>query len=127
MVEGVDTQPIRDYANKQLVLQGLKEPETDEEMMMVEQAMAAKNQPDAAQQAIIMEGQARMMEGQAAIQNEINDANKIQIDAYKAETDRQKVNVQAVEAGVRMDKLRVETVGHQIDNVQKVAQPLRQM
>lgn len=127
MVDGIDTKPIRDYANKQLVLQGFKEPETEEEMIMMQEAAAMRNQPDPAQQALIMEGQARIMEGQAAIQNEVNDANKIQIDAYKAETDRQKVNVQAAESGVRMDKLRVETVGQQIDNTQKVAQSLRKM
>lgn len=127
LTDGSDMSDVREYANKQLVLAGFKEPETDEEKAMVQQAQQAANQPDPATQAMIMEGQARMMEGQAAIQNEVNDANKIQIDQFKAETDRQKVQIQAAEAGVKIKNTNADTTGKRIDNMMKLRQqPTRQ-
>ena len=40
---------MREYANKQLVMMGLKKPETPEEMEMVQQAQQQPQQPSAEQ------------------------------------------------------------------------------
>jgi hypothetical protein len=122
LANGSDMEDIREYANKQLVLSGYKEPETEEEMAMVMQAQQNAGQPDAQTQALLMEGQARMMEGQAAVQNEINDANKIAVDQFNAETNRQKVQIQAAEAGVKIQNTQADTQGKQIDNIMKLRQ-----
>lgn len=122
LADGTDMADIREHANKQLILAGFKEPETEEEMAIIAQAQQAANQPDPAQQAIMMEGQARLMEGHAAIQNEVNDANKIQIDQFRAETDRQKVQIQAAEAGVKIQNTNADTQGKKLDNMMKLRQ-----
>lgn len=126
MIEGVNLEPVRDYANKQMILQGLKEPETEEEIALAQQAAAQQGQPDAAQQAMLMEGQARLQEGQAAIMNEENDRIKLALDAQKLGLQEQEIQIKAAEAGVRMDKLRSETAGNNIDNIIKFTQPQQQ-
>ncbi len=121
MLEGSHMEDVRDYARKQLILQGIKKPETPEEEQMLMQAQQ-NQQPDAQTQALLMEGQARMQEGQAAIMNEENDRIKLQIDQYKADTDRQKVIIEAQKAGLQMRDLAVSTQGKQIDNAMKLRQ-----
>jgi len=121
MLEGSHMEDVRDYARKQLILQGIKKPETPEEEQMLMQAQQ-NQQPDAQTQALLMEGQARMQEGQAAIMNEENDRIKLQIDQYKADTDRQKVIIEAQKAGLQMRDIAVSTQGKQIDNAMKLRQ-----
>ncbi len=108
LIDGVNFDDVRDYARKELIMMGVQEPETEEEMQMVQQAQQNQG-PSAEEQAILQEGQARMMEGQAAIQNEINDANKIAVDQFKAETDRQKVMVYAQEVGAKIQNTNMDT------------------
>lgn len=123
MIDGIDTKPIRDYANKQLVLGGFKEPETEEEMMMLQEAQAAAaQQQDPAAMAIQAESEARLMEGQAAIMNEENDRIKLSIDKQKADNDTAKVQIQAAEAGVKIDKTIAETNKLQIDSAMQLSQ-----
>lgn len=106
LMDGVDMQDIREYANKQLVLSGFKEPETDEEMALLEQAQNQPPEPDAA----TLLAMAEMLKGQAAQMREQrqglkdaadieNDRAKGQVDMYNAETSRMKVHVDAQEAG----------------------------
>ena len=45
--EGPGYEDFRKWANNQLILQGIKEPDTDEEKAMVEQAQQGQQQPDA--------------------------------------------------------------------------------
>lgn len=109
MLDGPATEILREYANKQLVLQGLKEPETDEEKQMVAQAqMVAQQQQDPMMIAANAEAEARIMEGRAAIMNEQNDAAKNQIDMYKAETGRIDVMTKAEKAGADINLKRVD-------------------
>jgi hypothetical protein len=98
------------------------EPETDEEKQYIEMKMQSSQsqQPSAQEQAMLMEGKAREMEGQAAIQNEVNDANKIQIDAYNAETKRQELQIKAAEASVKIQNIEANTEGKDIDNQLKM-------
>lgn len=123
LMDGSGFKDIRDYARKELIMMGVKEPETDEEIAMVQQAQM-NQQPNAQDVALIQEGQARMMEGQAAVQNEINDANKNKIELFKAETDRLKVNIQAEEAGVKIQNTQADTTGKRIDNAMKLRTPV---
>lgn len=129
MLKSIDAPLVDKIAERKramMIQQGMipVEQMTQEETAKMQQ-QAANAQPDPAQQAVLMEGQARMMEGQAAIQNEVNDANKIQIDAFKAETDRQKVQIQAVEAGVKIEKTQAETDGVKLDNAKKLFEPIQ--
>lgn len=123
LMDGVSLEAVREYANKQLILKGYKEPETEEEIAFAQQAAQAANQPDPASQAMLMEGQARLQEGQAAILNEENDRLKLALDERKLDLQAQEVAIKAAEAGVSMDKARAETRGKEIDNLLKFQLP----
>lgn len=113
---------FEDFVNKERLKMGIKKPENEEELQFIQQLQQqAAQQQDPNAQLAQAEAQARMMEGQAAIQNEVNDANKIQIDQFKAMTDRQKVEIDAAKAGVTIQKDQVEIQGKQIDNSIKLA------
>lgn len=93
---------------------------TEEEQAQMQQQMAMQaQQPNTADILAQAEAQARIMEGQAAMQNEINDANKLMIDQQKADNDTAKVQIEAAKAGVDIDKTLAETEGKKIDNLQK--------
>ena len=108
MMDGVDTENIRKYAKNQLVLQGVVEPETEEEQAILAQAQEAQGQqqdPNAMiGQAELLKAQADLMkaeQGMAKTQSDIEvDQAKVQIDAYEAETKRGGVRVQAEKAGL---------------------------
>jgi hypothetical protein len=129
LTDGVDFDDIRDYANKQLVLMGIKEPETDEEKQLVAQAA----QQGEEQTAEMVLAQAEMLKGQAAnreadfkmvkLQAEMgNEGAKRQIDAFKAETDRGEMQIDAQEAGAKIDNTRADTLNKQIDSQTKLKQ-----
>ena len=125
LMGGIGMDDIRDYANKQLVLMGFKQPETPEEQQILMQAQAQQGQPDPQAMALQMEGEARIMEGQAALQDKVNDANKIAVDQFNAETKRIDTVVKAREAGVNIENTQADTQGKMIDNAQKAMQSLR--
>lgn len=125
LIEGVQMDSLRNYARKQLILMGIEEPETEEEIMMVAQAQQAQQQPDAAQQLAMAEAQARLMEGQA-------DMIDKQVDQFNAETKRLEAVVKAQKAGADITKINAETAKlaqdirtDQLDNRIKLVQPLR--
>lgn len=92
MVDGMSFEDVRQYARKELIMLGVQEPESDEEKQMVADSQQNK-QPSAQDQAMMLEGQARMLEGQAAMQNEQNDAAKIRVDMFNAQTNREKLGL----------------------------------
>lgn len=110
---GVDTKDIRDWAGQQLVLSGVRKPETDEEMAAVEQASQAQ-QPDAA----MALAQAEQMKAQ-------NGAIKNQIDQFRAETDRMSVMVDAEKAGADIDYKQVQTQSLKVNDAMKLRQSVR--
>lgn len=125
--DGVEMEDLKEYANKQLVLSGMKEPETDEEIALLKQAQESPPEPDAAMvlaKAEELKGQADIMqekrEGIKMQLDNANDQSEHQVDVFKAQTDRMKVEVEAHEAGAKIKKTNVETVGTQIDNKAKV-------
>lgn len=99
---------------------------TDEEKQHAEQAIQKMQQQaqNPQKDPLTMEGEARMMEGQAAIMNEENDRAKIQVDMINAETNRMKVQIQAQEAGVKIENTQADTVGKQIDNIRAANTPI---
>jgi polyhydroxyalkanoate synthesis regulator phasin len=125
LTDGVNTDDIREYARKQLVLTGFKEPETDEEKQMLAEAQQTQ-QPDAAMVLAMAEdkkGQAQQMEAQTkqmvAAGNIQNEQAKRIIDQFGAQSDRMGVQVDAAEAGANIDFKRIDAMGKQLDNVQK--------
>ena len=132
LMDGVQFDDVRDYARKQLLLQGIKEPETEEEMQMVQQAQQQQQQPDPmamAAQAEMEKANAAQMEVQRKAQvdqyNAQTDQAKAQVSAFEAQTKRMAVQVDAKEAGASIDFKRSQTFGQEIDNRLKVVSPLR--
>jgi len=105
LTDGSDFNDLRDYARKQLILTGIKPPETDEEKQMVEQAQQSQ-QPDAMTiaamaekdkaQAELMNAQTNQMTAQTDMQ--VSSA-ETQIKAFDSQTKRMQVQVDAEEAG----------------------------
>ena len=107
----------------------MKEPETDEEKEMLAQAQAQPPEPDAA----MVLAQAEQLKGQADIMREKregikmqldheNTKSELQIDVFKAQTERMKVQVEAQKVGATITKTQVETIGEQLDNTAKIIQ-----
>jgi len=125
--DGVEMKDLKEYANKQLVLSGIKDPETDEEKALLKQAQEAPPEKDAAMvlaEAEQLKGQADIMEEKRqGIQMQLDDENeksKQQIDVFKATTERLKVQIEAQKAGATINKTNVEAIGQQIENESKV-------
>ena len=124
LMDGVDFDDIREYANKQLVLMGIKEPETEEETQMLAQAQAQQQGEQdpgmALAQAEMEKARADQMEAQIKnIQVQLNAQNEMtkrRIDQFKAETERMNLQVDAHEAGANINMKNIESFGKQIDN-----------
>lgn len=123
------------------------QPKTDEERSylenIVQQRQAQPPEQDPNMVLAQAEAQARINEGQAAIQNEINDANKNQIEMMKLQLRDKELNIKAAEVGAKVENIQFDTLekqvsiqgkqldnqgkaldnnGKQIDNVTKIAQ-----
>jgi len=132
LIDGVNFDDVREYANKQLIISGFKAPETDEEIAMMQQLAEQGQQPDAAMllamaemekaKADQMREQRQSVVDHAKIQT---DQGKLAIDQFKAQTDRAKVQVDAKEAGANIRFTEVKRAGQQIDNVMKVSDQFR--
>jgi len=127
LMDGVDFDDIRDYARKQLIITGIKKPETDEERKMLEDAAKQKKEPDAD----MVLAKAEELKGQADIMKEKREGIKMQldssleqdaqrIDVFKATTERMRVQVEAKKAGAIITKTEVETIGEGIENHAKI-------
>lgn len=128
--EGLDD--IKKTARYDLLSQGLPgyEPQTEEEEEFIaqleQQRAQQQQQPDPASllaQAENKKGDAALMKEQREAMNDqadnANDAAKVQVDAFEAETSRFKVQVDAQKAGAEINLKDVQTVGEQIENAQK--------
>ena len=97
---------------------------TDEEKQkMAQQMQQNAMQPDPAMIALQAEASARTMEGQAAIQNEVNDARKNEIELMKVAQKGREIDIKAAEAGVKIENTSADTVSKQIDNMIKSSNP----
>lgn len=127
LADGVEMKDLKEYANKQLVLSGIKEPETDEEKELLAQAQQQPKEPDAAMKLAEAEnkkGDADILNAQReGVKMNLDDENekmKNSINMFKAETDRMKLQVVAQEAGAKITKTGAETMGVNIDNETKI-------
>jgi hypothetical protein len=130
LMDGVNFDDIRDYANKQLVLQGFKEPETDEEKKLLAESQKEKA-PDAAMVLAMAEdkkGQAQLLEQQRkGIEMQLEAANeklKRLIDSFDAQTKRLDVQVNAELANANIENTRTDTFAKQIEATSNMV-PLR--
>lgn len=95
LLDGKGIEITRDYANKQLIVQGLKQPETAEEQQWLQEAQQAQQgQPDAA----TIQAQGVLLQGQADMQKAQNQQTDLQIKAYTAQQQAQLTQAQAVQA-----------------------------
>lgn len=85
LLDGKGVEMMREYANKQLVMMGLKKPETPEEIQMVEQAQQQPKEPSPEQ----TQAQGVLLQGQAEFLKAKNQQMQIQVDAAKAEGQNQ--------------------------------------
>lgn len=126
LMDGVDFDDIRDYANKQLIIQGIKKPKTPEEEAILEEAQ--KNQkPDAAvllAEAENKKGDADLLgEKRKGIEMQLkaqNDRAKTQIDEFEAKTGRMDVQIKAKEVGAKFEMDRIDKFSKQLDMTEKV-------
>lgn len=126
LMDGVDLEDIREYANKQLVVSGFKEPETEEELQAL---IAAQNQPQQPDAATLL-AMAEQLKGQAAVMREQrqslkdagdleNDRMSNQIDMYNAETKRMDTQVDAQEAGANISIKQMDSITKRYDAMTK--------
>jgi hypothetical protein len=126
LMDGVDFDDIRDYANKQLILQGIKKPSTPEEEAMLEEAQKNK-QPDPATllaQAENKKGDADLLgEKRKGIEMQLkaqNDQAQTHIDGFEAQTGRILAQIKAREADIKINKDKIDELGKQLDNTEKI-------
>jgi hypothetical protein len=125
--DGVDFDDVREYVNKQLVMMGVKKPETPEEEQIAAQAKQPK-QPDAATLLAMAEnkkGDADLLEEKRkGIEMQFkaaNDQMKARIDAFDAMTKRMQAQIDAQEAGATIRNKNIDSFGKEIDNMAKIA------
>lgn len=82
LLDGKGVEMMREYANKQLVIMGLKKPETPEEMQMVQEAQQQPQQPSPEQ----LQAQGVLLTGQADLLNAQVKQQQLQVDAAKVES-----------------------------------------
>lgn len=132
LMNGVDFEDVREYANNKLILMGIRKPETPEEEAMLQQMQNQENEPSAEMTLALAE----QMKGQAMLQREERenrkvqldfqtDEKEIQIDAFEAQTGRMGMQIKAKEAGAKISKSDIEALGTKLDNQAKVIE-LRQ-
>lgn len=85
LLDGKGVEMMREYANKKLVMMGLKKPETPEEIQMVQQEQQQPEQPSAEQ----MQAQGVLLTGQADLLNAQVKQQQLQVDAAKVESANQ--------------------------------------
>ena len=93
MLEGPGYDLLRDYANKQLLIMGLREPEDEQEMMMLQQIQQQQAMQSQQPSPDMLAAQSMMVEAK-------NKEAKLHIDMYGKESDRMRVNIEAQEAQV---------------------------
>jgi hypothetical protein len=124
LLEGPKTKHIREYARKRLILEGIMEPETEEEEAMVQQAAAQASEQQDPSMLIAMAEQAKAEAEQAVAQARMMDSQTRQFDAqvkqFDAETRRAKVELDAQKSNVDIQKEMEEIRGKQLDNASKV-------
>ncbi|MEB6537483.1 portal protein [Serratia plymuthica] len=106
LLDGKGVEIMREYANKQLVLMGLKQPESEEEQQALMQAQQQQGQPSAEDKL----AQGALLTGQADLMKAQNDQAKIQVEAFKAQTDYQVAAAKVVQLLASADSTKKQDV-----------------
>jgi hypothetical protein len=143
LMDGVEWEDMRNWASKQLIMMGVQEPETEEEIQFAEEMQSQPEQPDAEMIYAMAEekkAQASLMSAQAKAQidqaKSANDQGRLQVDAFRAETDRMAVQVDAQQAGAEINikdkQLRINAAvaqskigGQRVSNIKTLTEPFR--
>lgn len=132
MLDGEDFKDLRKYSRRQLLMQGIVEPESEEEMMMLQQLSQREDQPDPMMMAAMAEMEKakadQMREQRESVKDQVDAQYKMgknEIDLYKAETDRMEAMIDAQETGANIRNTEADTVSKSIDNAQKQVSGLR--
>lgn len=124
MLEGPNLDHLREHARKQLLLQGVMEPESEEDKAMVQQAAQQGQQPDA-DMVYAMAEQQKAQADMASVQADAQQAQQdTQIKLYEAMTKRAKVEYEAQKAGVDIKKTLAEAEGQELENIRKQMETL---
>ncbi|EOC0436088.1 portal protein [Cronobacter dublinensis] len=102
LLDGKGVEMMREYANKQLVLMGLKKPETPEEQQAVAEAQQQQQQPNP--EMLVAQGQ--YLAGQAELLKAQNQQQQIAVEAGKVEAQNQLTAAKIAEIfnGMDLDK-----------------------
>lgn len=132
LMDGVNWQDVRDYANKQLILAGVKQPETDEEIAFAEEMANQPEQPDPNMVLAMAEqskAQAAMVQQQREAINDAEmrkiDKGKLAVSAFDAETKRIVANDKAKDNGLNRNLTKAKVAGQHITNVRALHEPFR--
>lgn len=134
---GPETAHLREYGRKQLILQGIIEPETEEEEQMLEAANQQSQQPDADMVYAMAEQQKAQNQAQKDQMEHMIKQMQLQVEAYKAETGRTEAIADLEETMAKIQKIQAETgktvaetyktgyeiQGTELDNLQKALMP----
>lgn len=127
LTDGVDFDDIREYANMQLVLLGIRKPQSPEEEQALKEHLAKQNEDSpelVLAKAEALKGQADIIEAETEkLQTNLeaqNEKMKRQIDAFEAITQRMGVQVNAQKAKADIDNKASDTLSKTIDNASNV-------
>jgi hypothetical protein len=111
--DGVENKDLKEYVNKRMLLNGYKQPENEEEQAILDAEANKEQQPDA-----------NMALAMAEMEKAKADQAKVQVDMFNAETQRMKVMLEAQKLGIDIDLKQADLTGKQIDNMQKLRNPI---
>ena len=126
LMDGPKTDHLRAYARKKLIMQGLMDPDTDEEKQMLQEAQQQQNnqEPDA-NMMLAMAEQAKAEADMAKVQMDgQHNQQSTQIKLYEAMTKRAKVEADAQKLGYDVQKTLAETEGVELENIRKQMEAL---
>jgi hypothetical protein len=132
LMNGSGFEDLREYAKNQQILSGIRKPDTPEEQQLLADSQNQQQEPSAE----MVLAQAETMMGQAALQKEQRENIKMQLDyqinqqknqisGFDSQTKRMDTQIDAQEAGAKINKTETEALGQKLDNQAKVIQ-LRQ-
>lgn len=128
LMDGTDFDEIREYAVKQLIVKGHRKPENEEENQWLMEAQQEGGQPSAEmligmaemKKATVEEGKLQLQKSKLMADYE-NNRLKERVNAFKAQSERMKVQVSAQEAGATIKNKNIDSFGKQIDNQIKLS------
>lgn len=132
LYDGIDLDDLREYANEQLMLSGVKKPKTDEEREFMQNAMNQPEKPDP--NMVLAQAEQAKADAQMAREQRMamtdqfkaqTDQGKLQIEQFKAQTDRMGVMVDAEKAGATINLDRAKVLNTRADTMKKLTESFR--